>query len=64
VLGQRGLEKVRAEWAIVCTVHNFLRSWPREGDYPKRSRWPLEQANRRVAASGEPDIPEKLICVS
>ena len=21
----RGFEKVRAEWAIVCTAHNFLK---------------------------------------
>jgi hypothetical protein len=21
----RGVEKVRAEWSIVCTVHNFLK---------------------------------------
>jgi Transposase DDE domain len=47
----RGFEKVRAEWAIVCTATSS--SWPRGGVCPQRCGWQLEQANGRVAASAK-----------
>lgn len=30
----RGLEKVQAEWALVCTGHNLLKLWRRASAHP------------------------------
>jgi hypothetical protein len=27
----RGVKKVRAEWAMICTTHNLLKLFPRKG---------------------------------
>ena len=54
----RGFEKVRAEWAIVCTAHNLLklalRSWPRGGVCPPRCRRPLQHPNGRAKGVTKP----------
>jgi len=38
----RGIEKVRAEWALVCTAHNLCKL---------AQRWSLSTASRKAAGA-------------
>ena len=48
----RGVEKVRAEWGIVCTAHNLLKL-AQGRSCPLRSPWPSKQGRR---------LPETIRC--
>ena len=37
----RGVEKVRAEWAMICTTHNFLKLFA-----PRKRRMSLPPCNK------------------
>ncbi len=47
----RGIEKVQAEWAMVCTAHNLLkmaqgRICPPRGPWPSKQGWRLPETIR------------------